>query len=67
MLLLTLLWCLEVVKSSFQPFPSDFEGVFVFYTPGDCVENEDPGRNFVLLKIVRGRVVSYAPLVSRSR
>ena len=41
---------------------------FLFSTHGgDYVENEDPGRNFVLLKIVRSRVVSYTPLVSRSR
>ena len=32
---------------------------------GEYVENElYPGQNFVQLKIVMGRVVSYAPLVS---
>ena len=36
--------CLEVVKNSFQPFPSDFEGGFRFlHVGGYCLENEDPG------------------------
>ena len=39
---LTLLWCLEVVISSFKSYPSDFMGVLRF--PG--LENEDPGQNF---------------------
>ena len=44
----TLLKCLQVVKSSFQPFPSDFEGGLRFlHTGRDYVENEDRGRNFV--------------------
>ena len=34
MLFLTLLWCLEVVKSSVQPFPSDFEGGLHFLHTG---------------------------------
>ena len=39
----------------------DFEH---FIAQGD---SEDPGQNFLQLKIVRSRVVSYTPLVSRSR
>ena len=44
----------------------DFEH---FIAKGDSAENsdEDPGQNFLQLKIVRSRVVSYTPLVSRSR
>ena len=44
---LILLLCLEVVISSFEPFPSVFEGgVFVFYIwgGGGYVENEDLGQ-----------------------
>ena len=107
LLFLTLLQCLEVVKSSVQPFPSDFEGGLLFLHTGelcgkrrpwlkfciienrqepfcfldsfsvqkslkavssrfqvilrgssfstfreDCLENEDPGRNFAELKIL---------------
>ena len=44
----------------------DFEH---FIAQGDSAENsdEDPGQKFLQLKIVRSRVVSYTPLVSRSR
>ena len=49
----------------------DFEH---FIAKSDSAENsdedprdEDPGQNFLQLKIVRSRVVSYTPLVSRSR
>ena len=44
----------------------DFEH---FIAKGDSAENsdEDPGQIFLQLKIVRSRVVSYTPLVSRSR
>ena len=44
----------------------DFEH---FTAKDDSAENsdEDPVRNFVKLEIVRSRVVSYTPLVSRSR
>ena len=40
-----------------------------FIAKGDSAENsdEDPGQNFLQLKIVRSRVVSYTFLVSRSR
>ena len=48
MIFLTLLWCLEVVISSFELFPSDFMGALRFQ--GLCfpgLENEDdPGQNF---------------------
>ena len=52
---LTLLQCLEVIISSFEPFPSDFErggGVFIFYIRRCYVENKDPGQNFGQVKIV---------------
>ena len=45
---LTLLWCLEVVISSFESFPSDFTEVLRFL--GLCfpgLENEDPGQNLL--------------------
>lgn len=35
---------LKAVSSCFRVI---LRGVFVFYTPGGCVENEDPGRNFL--------------------
>ena len=53
---LTLLQCLEVIISSFEPFPSDFErgggGVFIFYIRRCYVENKYPGQNFGQVKIV---------------
>ena len=44
----------------------DFEH---FTAKDDSAEtsDEEPGQNFVQLKIVRSYVVSYTPLVSRSR
>ena len=40
-LFLTLLQCLEVVKSSFQPFPSDFEGGLCFLHTGGIVQEKE--------------------------
>ena len=37
----TLLQCLEVVKSSFQPFPSDFEGGLCFLHTGGIVQEKE--------------------------
>ena len=47
MLFLKLLHCLKVVISSFEPFPSDFEGALRFlHLGGDWgyIENEDAGQ-----------------------
>ena len=97
MLFPSLLLCLQVVISSFEPFLSDIErglrflhlggggggggglwrkrrtGGGFFFTVGggggggggeSYAENEDPGQIFL---IIENRVVSYSPLVSRSR
>ena len=53
---LTLLQCLEVNKSSFQPFPSDFKGVFVFYTPEGLCRKRRSWSKFCIIEDI---VVSY--------
>ena len=50
LLFLTLLQCLEVVKSSVQPFPSHFEGGLLFLHTGELCGKRRPWLKFCIIE-----------------
>ena len=58
----------DILMAITDPARGRHDFVEHFTAKDDSAENsdEDPGQNFVWLKIVWSRVVSYTPLVSRS-
>ena len=63
MLFLKLLHCLKVVISSFEPFPSDFEGALRFLHLGGGLGLHRKRRRWSILLIIEDLVVSYTSKV----